>query len=511
MNIRQIVLLTLILLILSLFVLLPQSPLFTSVPNRDSGVFLYAGSQILQGKILYRDLWDHKTPLVHFIDAFGLLVSNDSVWGVWFLELVSLVADGFLLFYLIRKMFSDLTSYLVIPFFYLLLTAFYGGGNYTEEYTIPLILGAYLLLYQIYVDRKRFIFYSFLLGLLFALAFLLRQNGVSLWVGVILFLFFITNFSKALIRSLAAFSAGSLIPLMGVIAYFYAHGALFDFYRAAFIYNVFYSGSNSMIDKITHFHKEIVYLFNASSISYLVFSGWLFAVLYIFYLWISRTSIRLPGRKTLAMIRKNLSHLGTISYPPATKYIIVFGTVSFLFEIFIADFSSIYYEHYYMLILPTAAILLAFFIDVLIRAPGTGELNRIPLTMIVIFLATNSVIPLYNIYVKLSSYDEMVTTHSQAISYIQHNSVPEDYVLVWGDEPAINFLSGRESPISYFYQYPLYVKGYILEREEQEILAKLTAHPPKIIIDTNNPCTPLFTADLSQGCRRPISPLNRYD
>ncbi len=495
-------------LVLSLFVLLPNSPVFTRVPSRDSGVFLYSGSQILQGKILYSDLWDHKPPLVHFIDAFGLLISNGSVWGVWFLELVFLIVDGLLLFYLIRKMFSPITAYLVVSFFYMALYMLFGGGNYTEEYSIPLILGAYLLLYQVSVDRKRIELYSFGLGVLFALVFLLRQNGAALWVGVILFLILIAKFSKTLVRSLAAFSAGSLIPLAGVTAYFYAHGALSDFYRAAFAYNFVYTGSVSFLDKLTHFHKEIVYLLNASSVFDLVFSGWLLAVAVLFYLWISRASARLPGKNTAAAIRKNLAHLGAISYAPATRYILILAVFSFLFEIFMADFSSLFYEHYYMLILPTAAVLLAFLIDVLIRTPETGRLQWIPLSIAVIFLAVNAVIPVYTLYVKLSSYNDEVTTHAQVVAYILQNSAPNDTVLVWGDEPAINFLSGRESPIAYFYQYPLYFQGYILKQEEQKTLAELSAHPPKILIDTHNACTPLFFTDPANRCRRPISPLN---
>lgn len=46
------------------------------VPHIDSGVYLTAGSQILSGKVLYREVWDHKPPLVHLIKAAALAVGD---------------------------------------------------------------------------------------------------------------------------------------------------------------------------------------------------------------------------------------------------------------------------------------------------------------------------------------------------------------------------------------------------------------------------------------------------
>jgi hypothetical protein len=34
--------------------------------NRDSGGFLYGGQQILNGKLIYRDFWDNKPPVIFF-------------------------------------------------------------------------------------------------------------------------------------------------------------------------------------------------------------------------------------------------------------------------------------------------------------------------------------------------------------------------------------------------------------------------------------------------------------
>jgi len=53
-------------------ILLPESPLYKLYLERDSGVFHYVGWLITQGKIPYRDVWDHKPPVIFFINALGL-------------------------------------------------------------------------------------------------------------------------------------------------------------------------------------------------------------------------------------------------------------------------------------------------------------------------------------------------------------------------------------------------------------------------------------------------------
>ena len=56
----------------------------------DSSVFLYIGKQMQHGAVPYRDLFDHKGPLLFFIQYFGLLLSGEKFFGVWIIELVCL-------------------------------------------------------------------------------------------------------------------------------------------------------------------------------------------------------------------------------------------------------------------------------------------------------------------------------------------------------------------------------------------------------------------------------------
>ena len=75
----------LFLLLLTAFVLNLANPLFDK-PSRDGGFFLYAGSQILKGKIPYLDFWDNKGPAIFYINSLGLWLGGGSRWGVWAVE-----------------------------------------------------------------------------------------------------------------------------------------------------------------------------------------------------------------------------------------------------------------------------------------------------------------------------------------------------------------------------------------------------------------------------------------
>jgi len=103
----------------------------------------------------------------------------------------------------------------------------------------------------------------------------------------------------------------------------------------------------------------------------------------------------------------------------------------------------------------------------------------------------------YFFWSSIGLYLNAVTIYKQiggatAISYIESSTVPNDYVLLWGAESSINFSAQRRSPTRFFYQYPLYEKGYVDEKMIEEYLDDIIKNRPRLIIDTKNPQTPIF-------------------
>ena len=560
---------------LALLVLIPYSPAFNKIPERDSSVFIYSASQILQGNTLYLNLWDHKTPAIHFLDAVGLAMSNGSIWGIWVIELISLFITGVLLFYLIKETFSDKVAFLSTPFFYIILFKLLEGGNLTEEYILPLLVVAYILLFKALKSPSRIVYYGFFLGMIFGLCFLFRQNGIGLFISIFVFAPFVFKNvgTGTKVKSLIIFFIGLAIPILAVILYFYFQNALNSLYQATIVYNFTYSGTSSIQDKILNLSGNITSLLYLSPAFYLVFVGWILGFLFSvsqvlktklitvknlkllgiaisllgFFLIIFLLAFKLRDvggwagfgvnqvfalmvgvlflvfgfglyqliteqRVALLVTWDGFPLYNTGPGPSTLKYLIPFSVMSFLIELFIADFSFRSYPHYYMLILPTSIILISLFIKVLLEGVRR-EKENVSLYVVIAFIFVFSIDSInYFPQIIVDSRDRF-EFYSQSISFIKENTKIDDYVLIWGNEPSLNFISGRKSPLRYFYQYPLYFNGFMSNDEQQGVLRDIRQKAPKLIIDTHNVCTPLFFEDLKGKCSNSVSPINHslYD
>ena len=74
----------------------------------------------------------------------------------------------------------------------------------------------------------------------------------------------------------------------------------------------------------------------------------------------------------------------------------------------------------------------------------------------------------------------------QAIMEIQSNTTAEDKVLIWGAEVSLNFVTRRESPTRFIYQYLLYTRGYQDATMVEAFLDDIVRDKPVLIIDTSS-------------------------
>ena len=128
---------TVLLLLLVAVVMLPSILFYRESPSRDSGVALYAGWRILNGDILYRDIWDHKSPALHYFNAVGLLIARGSVWGVVAIEFLFILCAAVLSFVLMRELFGNASALFATTVWLISLILVHEGGNLTEEYGLP--------------------------------------------------------------------------------------------------------------------------------------------------------------------------------------------------------------------------------------------------------------------------------------------------------------------------------------------------------------------------------------
>jgi hypothetical protein len=474
----------LIFLFLGLFafvIVFPISPAFREVPFRDSGVFLYAGQNILDGGLPYLSVWDHKGPLIYYIDALGLALIHNSWWGTWAIEFLFIYASLITGYILLQRLFGFLPAIIGSISWLTLLCFFIEGGNFTEEYGI---LFQFVIFYLFYVseqersdERQGYL----LIGITTCLVFLLKPNLIGVSFAILLYLAaktIIDDDKRQTWGKIKYFFTGFMAGIIPLSLIFCIQGNFFEFVDQFFFYNLVYSGTNvtskflafeHLFSTIAYFHLEIVIL-----------ASCLFAIVFV---------VRAQDTGIL-------------------KKFLIISLINLPIEVVLISYSGMQVAHYLMTLLPIIAIFISFFVYCitsdfsLFKNPGQNRLQVFSGKVLAIILLFGLCITpfVYSfIFTQFAGCYDRITTHKSTdtddaahstIRFIRENTTKDDYVLVFGAETAINFVTQRKSPTRYAYQYPLYMEGYDTPIKDQEFLSDLAKKPPRLIILTGNGATP---------------------
>jgi len=198
------------------------------IPLDDKEVFRYAGQVILKGGVPYRDFFDHKPPLIFFLNSLGLLLGN---WGLWLIDLfLALLATW--LFYRCCRKYRLPYPWLLPLLFNLMLRDFLvcDGIGMTREYTTLFQLLFFGVLIGKYRQRH------FLAGLLSAGVFFMQQDQVLFLIPFLIYTL-LSDGSTSLLYRLLRLGAGFLTILLPLLLYFWVHHSLGYFWEDAFQFN----------------------------------------------------------------------------------------------------------------------------------------------------------------------------------------------------------------------------------------------------------------------------------
>lgn len=431
-----------------------------TLPSRDSGVFLYAGWRFISGDIPYKDIWDHKPPLIYFLDGLGLILTPDSLWGVWLLQLIIIFFTFLLIYKLLAKEFGTLAALGGTITLASGLLTILERGNVTEEYA--LVFQALCLLLFVRASRNDFpIRASFWIGLCGGLAFNFKQTTIGVWITYAIILLVVRLFQrKSPLFDLLSLLAGWLIPSVLIVIYFASQKALFDFWDQAFLYNFVYIGKQEGIRRlIPVFAKGFLYLQNGW-VLYLTILGWLTGLV----------SVWLKRKDSFAEIHP----------------LILIALINLPIEVILITISGHSILHYYLTPLPVMAILtgvliytVPYFVERITHIFFQNIKSWIPaILLIAIAFAQIGQIKYYPEYVHGLSINE----YAPVIEYVSNNTKADDKVLIIGAESAVNFLARREAPTRYVYQYPLALLGR--RPMFEEYFNQILENKPVLIIDT---------------------------
>lgn len=240
------------------------SPLFVN-EGMDSCVFKSMGLAILQGKTPYVDFFDHKGPILYFINAFGqLLISGRT--GIFILQIIGLSSIFYFLFKTAELFTNSSLSFILTILSIVILTATYEEGNQCEEWELMAIAPSiYLSLKYLtqQIDKPFPVKYSAILGLCLGIVFFIRPNDAVSQIGGIFFgLIFIFLFKKRYgdIKRLVLLGiVFFLVVAIPVVVWFASRNALGDLCYGMITHNSLYAGGVNDLLVTSLGHNKLLY------------------------------------------------------------------------------------------------------------------------------------------------------------------------------------------------------------------------------------------------------------
>lgn len=230
--------------VLTMLICTKSSPLYPLNDWVDSNAIFTVGKSLWSGKIVYRDIFDHKGPLLHLIYAIGALISSKSFLGLWLIEIVACYFT--LLFsYRILTLFCSGRSILVMPFYAVLLytsQAMCHGGS-AEEFCLPLVMYAIYVAVRSLKENRTLTRKELLgIGLTASVVFWIKYTMLALYIGwaILPLILAIRDKNWKYIRDMVLIILASLVAVsLPIIGFFLIVGAAPDLFQTYFYANLF--------------------------------------------------------------------------------------------------------------------------------------------------------------------------------------------------------------------------------------------------------------------------------
>lgn len=384
-----------------------------TLPHVDSAVFRYVALVMKKGGVMYRDVFDHKGPVIFFLNYLGMTLDYRN--GIWIVELITMYISAVFSYQLMRRFVKSNLALIGTLIAILQIYPFNQyGGNYVEEYALPFITCALLLFVQYFQENKTTPWKLAACGFCFMGVVLLRPNMIGTWIvfSIAVLVNEVRQKSKKWVQYLICFLAGAMILLVPILVYLGLNGALRDFVNQYILFNATYTddmGSNR-IHSIMHFlSMGIVIVSLLILVVYLLIDETkdVLARIWLIYIVVSLPLIALSGRE---------------------------------------------YEHYGIILIPVCLLSIALllrFLDEKVK----NKRNLLIVLGISVALLSYPYIHFNNGLPTALLTDESLD--GIVASFIKNHSEPDDTIIVSGTRDVIYFLSERMSASKYSYQSPI--------------------------------------------------------
>lgn len=230
-----------------------SSPLYPLNDWLDANCYMTVGRSMLKGHLPYRDLFEHKGPLIYILHSAAAIISEDSFLGMFVFETAACFWFLTLSFRLICRL-SGHSALWTVPV--IAVTVYSSGafchGDSAEELCLPLILSALSTGLTTSIEKRSMSSKeAFSFGITAGLVLWTKFNLLGAFAGV----FIVTAVKqirrkdiKELIKMSGYSIAGAVAVSLPVILFFAANGAAESLFEVYFYDNLFvYSDSSSPV------------------------------------------------------------------------------------------------------------------------------------------------------------------------------------------------------------------------------------------------------------------------
>lgn len=427
--------------------------------ERDEGEYAYAGQLIAQGVPPYEQAYNMKLPGTYYAYATGMALFGQNIRGVHLTLLAVNSLTCLMIFFLGRSLASPAAggvagaSYALMSLNPVVLGLAAHATQFVVLFAVP---GAWLLWKALESGDRRGHFFS---GLLFGLAFLMKQHGFCFGLFGVVVVVGEAVRAKTLrtgvfFQRLGLFAAGLALPFL----LFCGCAAIAGDFRRFWFWTFAYAGK--YVNEWPLQYGVLLFIKRWSE-QLPVFGGfWLLAALGLAMSW-----RRAANRRAAAflMIFLACSYLGTAP--------------------------GIYFRHhYFVLVLPAIAMASGLGFVTLGAALGR-RLGWVPAGLL-LAAGLASVYPKRAVYFQLSPEEVCVATYGKnpfreavaVAGVIRDHAAPDAKVAVVGSEPQIYFYAGRQSATGYLYTYPLMETQPFARVMQREMIGEIESARPEFIV-----------------------------
>lgn len=435
---------------LAFLFLWPISPAVKPYTGNDSAVFLYMGNAMLHGSVPYRDLWDHKPPLIFALNALSFVLTPGSLWGIFLIQVLFLAAANWILWDLFYHRIPPaglIPLLLLMDLSSLRLSA---GGNLTTFYPLPLQLAACWLL-----DRRRLsdqpLRTGLWMGALFGAVVLIRPTSAGLFAafGLVVLINNLPGSLRNWLRFFAGLAAGGLLIGLPFLAYFACQHALPDLWNQVYVFNRFYSAAKNISDQINVLKTGSSYLLAGG-----LFPLALLGLGCLVWRWLRDRKLS-PLRQMALLgffIDWALVALGGRAKIP---YYLTLVPVFILLAATAVEVTLPYLKRRPVILLLSAACILWIgfsFAAVLHQTVSQGRVSR--------------------------EYEGRV------VAYVDAHTTPDQTIVVWGTDDWIYLHANRRAAVKMTYVNPLYFVGYVNDKILTGYYQSVLDARPALILST---------------------------